>query len=120
MRGTVVPNKLWAAVQGERAHFHTAGAQPAGVRVRAGVLAARTHCSHLHPLALQLEHPCPQGADPTEEGLSMFRRRDAQVQQVPERRAAQTQLAETPLCSLPPTARTGKDSQAGRGRAPGS
>lgn len=28
--------------------------------------------SHLHPLALQLEHSCLQGADPAEEGLSMF------------------------------------------------
>lgn len=39
-------------------------------------------CSHLHPPALQLEHSCPQGADPTEEGLPMFRRRDAQAHQV--------------------------------------
>lgn len=39
-------------------------------------------CSHLHPPALQLEDSCPQGADPTEEGLPMFRRRDAQAHQV--------------------------------------
>lgn len=68
--------------------------------MRAGVLAPEgRRSSHLHPLALQLEHTCPQGADPAEEGLSMFCRRDAQVYQVPERRAGQTPLAPTLFCS---------------------
>lgn len=99
MRGTVVPNKPWARAQGERAPFHPAGVPRARVPVRPAVMAWKESGSHLHPLALQLEHACPQGADPAEEGLSMFRRRDAQAHQVPERRAGHTQLARTLFCS---------------------
>lgn len=70
------------------------GPQPTGVAAwKSG------GCSHLHPLALQLEHSCPQGADPTEEGLPMFRRRDAQAHQVSAKNNGSDPAAQAPsLC----------------------
>lgn len=55
----------------------------------------RMKASHLHSLALQ-------GADPAQEGLSMFRRGDAQAHQVPATRSW-SDLAGPALSLAPPT-----------------
>ena len=73
-----------------------------------GVLACKSKgCSHLHALALQLEHSYPQGTDPTEEGLLMLPRRDAQAQQVPAKMDWSDPAGATPPSALPPSAWTG-------------
>lgn len=83
-------------------------------------------CSHLYSPALQMEYSCPQGADPTEEGLPMFHRRDSQAHQVPAKKGWSEQPAHPHLLlSLPcldregPRIRTGWASHMGSGRAPG-
>lgn len=67
------------------------GPQPTGVPAWKG-----GGCSHLHAPALQLEHSCPQGADPAEEGLPVFRRRDAQAHQVPAKNNGSDPAAQAP------------------------
>lgn len=87
----------------------------AGAWSPTGVLAWKSGgCSHLHPLALQLEYSCPQGADPTEESLPMLRRRDSQARQVPAKKGWSEGAGSTPPPTLQPLCWTGEGPEPGQ------